>query len=235
MTQNEPGNLALRASLPSAAQRWLDKALPRDLDLPASIEIEQEGSMEIRGRWTPFTARGIYKAPPLSFEWRARFRMMPGLWIVAEDGHRDGQGWGGARLWGIIPMGKRTDPAVLATQLVRNLSELAMLPSFALADPALRWSDAGESSFEVRYSAGGQEATVRFEIDEQGDVLRAYSPARPYDVPGGYAGAPWHYAFSEHRDFGGLRIPAVAVATFEKEGGAEEYFRGRVTAVALVA
>ncbi len=233
MTQTEPANLVSRAALPVAAQRWLDSALPRDLDLPKCIEIEQEGSMEIRGQWTPFAAKGIYKASPLSFEWRARFQMLPGVWIVAEDGHLDGQGWGGARLWGIIPMGKRTGPEVLATQLVRNLGELAMLPSFVLSDPALAWSETGESAFEVRCSAGVREAIVRFEIDDQGDVVRAHSPSRPYDVPGGYAEAPWHYAFSDHRDFGGVRIPAAAVATFEKEDGAEEYFRGRITAVTL--
>ena len=233
MKSNDQTSPVSRASLPSAAQRWLESALPQDLDLPATVELEQEGSMQIRGQWTPFTAKGIYKAPPLSFEWRARFQMLPGVWIVAEDGHQGGQGWGGARLWGIIPMGKRTDPEVLATQLVRNLGELAMLPSFALTDPALAWSEAGESAFEVRYSAGDREAIVRFEIDEQGDVVRAYSPSRPYDVPGGYAEAPWYYAFSEHRDFGGVRIPAAAVATFEKEDGDEEYFRGRITGVKL--
>ena len=138
---------------------------------------------------------------------------MPGVWIIAEDGHLDGQGWGGARLWGIIPMGKRTGPQVLATQLVRNLGELAWLPSFVLTDAALTWADAGDTSFEVGCRAADREATVRFEIDEKGDVVRAYSPSRPYDVPGGYAEAPWHYAFSDHRDFGGVRIPAAAVAT----------------------
>lgn len=233
MSQNElwPGSQVARASLPGAARRWLGAALPRDLDLPATIWIDQEGTMELRGNWTPFTARGIYKAPPLSFNWRARFQMLPGVWIVAEDGHQDGQGWGGAKLWGFVPMGKSTDPEVLATQLVRNLAELAWLPSFALADPALVWADAGDSAFEVKRSAGDWEAQVRFEINDAGDIIRATSPARPYDVPGGYAEAPWRYEFSEHRDFGGVRIPAAGVATFAKPGGDWEYFRGRITSV----
>ena len=117
-------DLVSRASLPIAAQRWLERALPQDFDLPSRVRIDQEGSMEIRGKWTPFKASGVYKASPLSFNWRARFQMLPGVWIVAEDGHLGGQGWGSARLWGIIPMGKRTDPEVLITQLVRNLGEL---------------------------------------------------------------------------------------------------------------
>ena len=222
-------NLVSRASLPPAAQRWLERALPFDLNLPSSIRIEQEGSMDIRGRWTPFKASGRYKASPLSFNWRARFRMLPGVWIVAEDGYLGDQGWGSARLWGIIPMGKHTDSEVLISQMVRNLGELPWLPAFVLVDPSLTWTDTGETTFEVHSQAGDREVMVRFEINDQGDVIRAYSPARPYDVPSGYAEAPWYYEFSDHRDFGGVRIPAAAVATFEKSDGLWEYFRGRIT------
>ncbi|MDY7040916.1 MAG: DUF6544 family protein, partial [Chloroflexota bacterium] len=96
---------------------------------------------------------------------------------------------------------------------------------------SLIWADAGETAFEVRSSTGDQEVMVRFEIDDQGDVIRAYSPSRPYDVPDGYAESPWYYEFSDHREFGGVRIPAAAVATFEKSDGPWEYFRGRITAL----
>jgi hypothetical protein len=157
--------------------------------------------------------------------------MLPGVWIVAEDGHNEGQGWGGAKLWGLLPMGKRTDPEVLTTQIVRNLGELAWIPTLALADSTLEWNDAGENVFEVRSTAGDQKITVRFDIDEQGDVIRAFSPSRPYDVPDGYAEAPWRYEFGDHRDFGGVRIPASAVATYDKNDGAWEYFRGTVVNV----
>ena len=222
-------NLISRDSLPVAAQRWLDRALPQGIDLPSSIRLEQEGSLRVRGRWTPFKASGVYKVSPLSFNWRSRLQMMPGVWIVAEDGHEGGQRWGGARLWGIVPMGKRTDPEVLRAQLVRNLGELPWLPSFALSDSTLTWADVGDTLFEVRSSAAGHEAVVRFEIDAQGDVIRACSPSRPCDLPDGYAEAPWYYEFSDHREFGGVLIPATAVATFEKDDGPWEYFRGRIT------
>lgn len=231
--QDSHTELVSLASLPTAARRWLDRALPPDLDLPSSIRIEQEGTMEIRGRWTPFTATGIYEAAPLSFNWQARFRMLPGVWIVAEDGHQAAQGWGRARLWGIIPMGERTDPEVLTSQLVRNLGELPWFPSFALIDPSLVWVDAGESVFEVHTSARDRDVMVRFEIDDQGDVIRAHSPSRPYDVSGGYAEAPWSYEFSDHRGFGGVRIPSAAVAMFEKGDGPWEYLRCRVLSVAF--
>lgn len=225
------GNPVSRASLPTAAQRWLERALPHDLDLPSSILIEQEGTMDIRGKWTPFTAKGTYKASPLSFSWQASFRLLPGVWVVAEDGHVGGQGWGSSRLWGIIPMGKLTDSEVLTLQMVRNLGELPWLPSFVLADPTLTWTDAGENAFEVRSTAGDQEVMVRFDINDQGDVIRASSPSRPYDVPDGFAEAPWYYEFSDHQDYNGVRIPAAAAATYDKEEGLWEYFRGRITTV----
>ena len=148
-----------------------------------------------------------------------------------QQGHEHDQGWGGSRLWGVIPMGKRTDPEVLASQMVRNLGELPWLPAFALADPSLNWKDIGESTFEVRSSTGNRELMVRFAIDGKGDVIRAYSPARVYDIPNGYAEAPWQYEFGEHQKFGGVRIPGTAVASFEKSDGRREYFRGRITAV----
>ena len=125
-------------------------------------------------------------------------------------------------------MGRHTDPGVLTSQLVRNL---AWLPSFALTDRGLTWAAAGETAFEVRSSEGGVEAMVRFEIDDRGDVVRACSPSRPYDVPGGYDQSPWCCQFSDHREFSGTRIPAAVVATFEKPEGPWEYLRATVTSV----
>ena len=60
---------------------------------------------------------------------------------------------------------------------------------------------------------------MRFDINDQGDVIRASSPSRPYDVPDGFAEAPWYYEFSDHQDYNGVRIPAAAVATYDKEEG----------------
>jgi hypothetical protein len=218
-------------TLPAAAERWLNHVLPEDEIAPSQIKIRQEGTMEIRGKWTPFTAEGIYTGAPLSFNWKARLRMLPGVWVAAEDGHSNGNGWGGARMWGVLPMGRRTGPNVLAVQMIRNIGELVWLPEFALASPELTWSDAGEDAFEIRSRAGEREVLVRFDVNDQGDILRAFSPSRPYDVPDGYAESPWSYEFSDHRDFGEVRIPATAVATYEKKDGSWEYFRGQLTSI----
>lgn len=117
---------------------------------------------------------------------------------------------------------------MLRAQLVCNLGELPWLPRLALADGGLRWGDIDEESFEVAATAGGQEALVRLTGDAQGDVRRAGSPSRPYDVPGGYEEAPWEIVFDKHRDFNGAWLPGTAVMTFNKPGAAWECMRVRL-------
>jgi hypothetical protein len=216
--------------LPANVQRWLDRSFPAGAPLPKEILNTQEGEMDIRGNWMPFTAKTHYQAHPLSFVWEARFKMMPGLWITATDGHDEEGGWGGSKLWGIVPMGGQKGPEVYAMQVVRSLAELPWKPQFALALPDLAWRDSGDASFQVRTVAGSQEISVSFELNSAGDITRA-SSKRYYDVPDGFVESPWHYDFSEHRQIGTVRIPTSAVATYDKPEGAWEYWRGRIASV----
>ena len=185
--------------------------------------------MESNERWLSFKATATYGTDPLSFEWRARLRVLPGMWVDAVDGHAEAEGWGGAKLWGIKAMGHRSGPDVLAMQLIRNIAELVWLPDLAPADPALAWVEVQGDAFEIRADAAGREVIVRFDLNEEGDVVRASSPARPHDVPEGFEAAAWHCDFADHRDFDGVRIPASVTATYDFEDEPWEYFRAEVT------
>ena len=185
--------------------------------------------MESNGRWLSFKATATYQAAPLAYEWRARLSVMLGIWVDATDGHADGVGWGGAKLWGIKAMGRRSGPEVLATQLIRNIAELAWLPDLTLAAAELSWVDAGDDAFLIHADALGRRVEVRFDVDAEGDIVRASSPARPFDVPEGFEDAPWHCDFSDHRDIGGVRIPKSVVATFDFVEDPWEYFRAEVS------
>jgi len=184
--------------------------------------------MESGERWLDFRSEGTYRPRPLAFEWRARMRVMLGIWVIATDGHTDGEGWGGAKLWGLKAIGGRSG---LAMQLIRNIAELAWLPDLATADPALTWADAGDDAFEISADAAGRRVVVRFDVDEGGDVVCASSLARPYDVPEGFEDAPWRYDLSDHRDFDGVRVPASVVATYDLPDEPWEYLRADVTSI----
>ena len=216
------------AELPTAAKRWLDRATPRGQAQVTHIAMSQTGALESGDRWLEFRSEATYRPNPLAFEWRARMKVMFGMWVLATDGHADGDGWGGAKLWGIKTVGNKSGPEVQAMQLIRNIAELAWMPDVALADHALRWGG-GDDTFEIRADAAEREVLVRFDVDPSGDITRAYSPARPYDVPGGFEDAPWRYDFSDHREIDGVRGPASVVATYLLPDEPWEYLRAQVT------
>ena len=201
------------AELPIAARRWLDRSAPRGQADLSHIAMSQTGRLESGGRWLEFRSEATYRPNPLAFEWRARLKVMFAMWVLATDGHADGDGWGGAKLWGLKTVGGKSGPEVHATQLIRNIAELVWLPDIALADPALRWGGSADT-FEIRADAADREILVRFDVDEAGDVIRAFSPARPYDVPDGFDDAPWRYDLTDHREIDGVRVPASVVATY---------------------
>ncbi|MCK4976314.1 MAG: hypothetical protein KAS36_05250 [Anaerolineales bacterium] len=83
-----------RTTLAANVRRWLDRSLLPNAPVPKRILNTQEGEMDIRGKWTPFTATMIYDKGTTSFVWKARFNIIPGMWLIAEDGHDHKRKWG---------------------------------------------------------------------------------------------------------------------------------------------
>jgi len=216
-----------RFALPVNVRRWLDHSFPSDMPIPKRIINTQEGEIDVRDKWVPFTADTVYDRDLFAFVWRARLKVLPGMWVVAEDGHDGEKGWGGSKLWGIIPMGGRTDSEVFRMQLIRSLAELPWIPQFALAIPGLEWKDTNDNSFEVRTVVGNQEVSVSFKLNRDNEITQA-SSKRHYDVPDGFVEVPWRVDFSDYREFGSVRFPASAVATYEKSDGQWVYWKGKI-------
>ena len=219
-----------RSTLPPNARRWMDRCVPDQAPIPNQIVNAQEGEIDVRGKWMGFKARTVYDREPFAFRWRANIRIMPGVWAVAEDGHDGTTGWGGSKMWGIVPMGGRKGPEVFRMQFVRSLAELVWMPQFVLALEDLTWTDTGDTTFDVRAAVAGQELAVSFELDGDGQITRATS-TRPYDIPGGFEEATWRCEFSDYRDIEGVRVPGSAVATYEKPDGDWTYWRGEITSM----
>lgn len=219
-----------RSTLPPNVRRWMDRCVPDQAPIPNQIVNTQEGEIDVRDKWMGFKARTVYDREPFAFHWRANIRIMPGVWAVAEDGHDGTTGWGGSKMWGIVPMGGRKGTEVFRMQFVRSLAELVWMPQFVLALEDLTWTDTGDTTFDVRAAGAGQEFVVSFELDGDGQITRATS-TRPYDIPGGFAEAPWRCEFSDYRNIEGVRVPGSAEATYEKPDGDWTYWRGEITSM----
>jgi hypothetical protein len=217
------------AELPKAALRWLERAAPGGQAEVSHVAVSQRGRLESGDRWLDFRSEATYRPQPLAFEWRARLKVMLGIWVIASDGHANGEAWGGAKLWGLKTLGAKHGPDVLAAQLIRNIAELTWLPDIALADQSLQWTAAGDDAFDISDDAAGREVRVRFDLDSAGDIVRASASSRPYDVPEGFEHAPWRYELAEHREMDGVRIPTAVTATYSLPDGPWEYLRADVT------
>lgn len=218
--------------LPANVRRWLEHAVPAEFSMPARIINTQQGEINIRDSWTAFHAATSYQADPFAFEWQARIRPLPLVWLQARDYHADSAGGGSTRLWGVFSMGGRQDPTAYRMQVVRSLAELPWMPPFALVISGLQWQDQGAMGFTLRCSLTDPEIQLDFELNQAGDVVRVQGQ-RHYDTPQGYELAPWQIAYDGHRLAAGLRVPGQASAYYEKPDGRWEYWRAGLTDLRL--
>lgn len=219
--------------LPGNVRRWLERSLPDGAPAPAKITNTQRGAINIRDSWTPFTATTTYQADPFSFEWQARIRPMPLLWLQARDYHAGSTGGGGTRLFGLLSMGGREDPTAYRMQLTRSLAELPWAPPLALLVPGLQWEDNENAGFSLHASINGQEIDLNFDQNEAGEVVRV-SGQRHFDTPDGYTLAPWQITYADHQEMGGMHLPGSAAAVYEKPDGRWEYWRATLDTLRLL-
>jgi Family of unknown function (DUF6544) len=221
---------------PQAARRWLAAAIqpaavPSD-DEPGPTRLHVRGSIcrVPGGTWMDWEGHQAFEIGGLGFRWQAKLRLGRLAWVDAEDRLDADGGYGGARLFGFLPVGSARGPEVTRSQLVRNLAELAFAPVAASRAPGLVWLANGEDAFTLAAPKIDADAIVRITVDDAGDVRTARSPDRPRDNGrAGYLHEPYRLAFDRHARLpSGERIPLGAVGTFETSGGDWPYWRFEV-------
>lgn len=220
---------------PPAAQRWLEAATPPATVTtggdPGPTRLHVRGSIcrAPGGRWMDWEGHESFEADELGFRWQARLRLGP-AWVDAEDRLDVEGGYGGARMFGFIPIGSARGPEVTRSQLVRNLAELAFAPLVASRARDLVWAAEGDDAFTMAALRIDPGAIVRYTVDSRGDVLSARSPDRPReDGRAGYQHEPYRLEFEGHgRLPSGERIPFRATGTFETAAGDWPYWRFEV-------
>jgi hypothetical protein len=96
----------------------------------------------------------------LGFRWQARLWLARLAWVDAEDRLDVDGGYGGARQFGVIPVGSARGPEVTRSQLVRNLAELAVAPLAASRARGPVWSADGDDAFTLAAPGTDADAIV---------------------------------------------------------------------------
>jgi hypothetical protein len=86
----------------------------------------------------------------------------------------------------------------------------------------------------VECDVGEAKAAVRWELDDAGDPVRA-TRVRPFPDGKRFVDTRWGGDFGDYRDFAGTRVPSVGEAWWDLPEGRFVYWRGRVTALELLA
>ena len=178
-------------------------------------------------RWTGVEEMDVGS---VGFSWRARFPLLPGLWLAVEDSYRQGAGVLRGRLWGRIPLFSASGADANVAQALRYLAELPWVPYAMTDNPELRWKAVHERCIEVSIPSLDPRVAVRFDFDEEGDVVAASARSRPRGVRGGSVETPWGGKFSNYVVLDGLRIPRYGEVHWDLPDGRFVYWKGEVTA-----
>lgn len=184
--------------------------------------------MKPGGRWLRFRATQESAVEEVAFSWRARFSLVPLVWLDVVDSFEAGTGALAARLWGAVRVMRGEGPEIDRGEAMRYLAELPWVPHAFWANDALAWRVAGDDAVDVRTGVGGAEVAVRLHFDVAGDVV-ASSARRPRETGGETRETPWGGRFGEYAVVGGVRLPTRAEVSWELPEGRFTYFRGVVT------
>lgn len=218
---------ASREGIPILIRAYLARTGGGSGPAPRLVRVTQVGEMfrERGGRPLGFSAVEEFTVSDVAYSWRARIPVGPFAAMRIHDGYAGGAGWMRGSFVG-IPFVRRSGPDIAAGAALRYLAELPWIPQAMYTNPRLAWREVGDRVAEVSTIVDGTRRAVSFHFDDQGDIVRAFTGARPRD---GDAPRPWSGTFHDYAEIGGVRIPTAAEVRWELPDGPFTYWRGRIT------
>jgi hypothetical protein len=228
--------LGVETELPALARRYLARALPSGASVPRKVRVAQEGEMWLkpRGRALRFTAVEDFSVGEVAFSWRARFRFFRLVSLRVVDGYAAGSGRLEARLLGLVPVMRQRGQTVAEGEAMRYLAEIPWVPHAMLANRQLDWRQLDTQTLEVATSVGSERVAVQLGFNAAGDIVSAFSHARPHPEGNTTVPRPWGGVFRDYDVLGGVRVPTQAEVRWELPEGPFTYWRGTITSVELV-
>lgn len=226
---------AAQEALPAPVRRYLELAIEPGRAPVRSALIRHEGEFRLsdaEDSWRPFTSTQFVTTHPPGFDWDARIQMLPGVTVFVRDGYVLGEGGLRAALFGLIPVMTVKGSAEIARgQLLRYLAEAMWYPPALLPGGGVTWTPLDERSARATLRDGAVEASAEFRFGEDGLLKEVFAPDRPRAEGGKFVAAAWAgrgWRF-ERRD--GLLIPIEAEVEWRLPGGAQPYWRGRISTI----
>jgi hypothetical protein len=199
---------AMVADLPEPVQRYFLAAIRPGTPLYRASRIEMAGTFDLGNRDAPkplgMAARQVLAGPD-GFVWQAR--------LDSGISGSDSGSWTRFWLMGLVPVARAGGDADHARSAFgRAVIEAAVwLPTSVLPQPGITWEAPDEHRVRVTVTRDGMTQSVDLTLDAAGHAVEAVLPRWSNANPDkAYQVQPFGGRLWDHRDFGGLVVPAQA-------------------------
>ncbi|TDA65871.1 MAG: hypothetical protein D9V47_12290 [Clostridia bacterium] len=218
--------------LPEIVQKWLKNSNVLGKERVRSVRLKQRGVIRAKeGQpWMPFEAVQYYTVDKPGFIWSVRAKAAPLINLVGRDRYYDGSAHMLIKLLSLMTVVDGRGDEINQGSLLRFLSEIMWFPTAALSE-YIKWEPVDKDSAKATMSYKGATASGVFTFSEQGDAIHFVAKRYYSAADGGYSLETWSGAASDHRGFGGIRIPAKAEVMWNLETGDFSYWKGEVTEI----
>ncbi|SPH16932.1 hypothetical protein DEA8626_00446 [Defluviimonas aquaemixtae] len=230
--RDSPTTRNLEASLPPLVADYARKAGAEPGAKLRVASFNQEGELRVKqgGPFAKFAAWQVSSLGRAGFVWDARQDWGPFTRFRVLDSYVGTKGRLEARILGAIPAARAEGDDIDLAEAYRYLAELPWLPDAILGNPELAWRVTGADTVEVRLKTQSGPARVSFRFNAEGDIVAMAAKGRPArDASGTKADYMWRGRFSDYRQIGPRRLPAVGEVGYVYPSGYEPYFRCRLT------
>lgn len=220
-------------SLPEPVRRYFLHVLKEGQPIIRTATITTEGEFAMGGRqnsWKPFHAEQLFTTQPAGFDWDARIRIIPGINVFVRDAYVARNGILNAKVIGLFTVADAEQSKELAEgELLRYLAESAWLPTALLPSQGVVWQGIDDSTAIATLTDGAISVSLTFTFNPQGEIIRAYTPARPRME--GNGPAAWSATYGQYGEQQGVLVPLQSEVRWELPDGIFPYWRGKITGV----
>lgn len=224
--------------LPSPVAKYFRRVLRPGQPLVTSARIRHEGlfrSRDAEDGWSPFSSTQLFRVGPPGFIWDARIRMAPGMSVQVRDSYVAGAGGMHGEVLELLPVvDLQGTPEMAAGSLQRYLAEAVWIPTALLPSQGVQWTALDDSTAQATLTDGQTTVSLDFTFNAEGEITRAFTPARFREVQGRFEPTPWECRYTEYADRGGMRIPLAGEVEWQLPNRRLPYWRGRVVSLETI-
>lgn len=223
--------------LPLIVGQWLEKTGIYQEQNIQYLRLKQAGLLRMKpnARWMSFQAQQIFHIDPPSSDWRARVKIIPGLYLHGHDQWQNGKGRMSMNLWRFIPVVRASGANIDQGAMVRFLAEMVWFP-WAMLKPYITWQGMNELQAIAIFQYQGITVSGIYGFNPMGDVIN-FQAKRFYSQGKDGRMEDWFVEIdpASYQKFGNIRLPTRAKVSWLLPQGCFTWLKLVISAVNYIA